>query len=109
MATYASLTPEQKEKIAQAEKWVRGAISSLVAYADAADFDLKEQYYLNEVKPILDTLTAGEIIPNSSGLGGAVNVTKGELAAAFTWLFGIQEDIDINLAVVVKLIGINAG
>ena len=109
MATYASLTAEQKALIGQAERWARGAMSSLVAYADAADFDLKEQYWLAQAKPIVDTLDAGQIIPNSSGLAGAVDINKAEMLGAMTWLFGIQDDIDTNLAIVVKLIGINAG
>jgi hypothetical protein len=108
VATYDSLTTEQKALIGQAERWMRGAMSSLVAYADAADFNLKEAYWLNEVKPILDTLDNGEIIPNSSGLAGAVDITEGQMQAVMTWLFGIQGDIDTNISVVVKLIGINA-
>lgn len=108
MATYASLTAQQKATIAQAEVWMRGAISSLVAYADNADFNLKEQYWLGQVKPIVDSLDAGAVIPNSSGLAGAVDITKGEMVAAIAWLFSIQDDIDTNLATVVKLIGINA-
>ena len=109
MATYESLTQEEKDTIAQAERYMRGAISSLVAYADTADFNLKEQYWLNEVKPIIDTLDVGEIIPNSSGLAGAVDITETEMPQAMNWLFGIQDDIDTNLALVVKLVGINSG
>ena len=109
MATYESLTQAEKDKIAQAERWMRGAISSLVAYADTADFNLKEQYWINEVKPIVDTLDVGEIIPNSSGLGGAVDITETEMEQAVNWLFGIKDDIDTSLALVVKLIGINSG
>ena len=109
MATYDSLTQEEKDKIAQAERWMRGCISSLVAYADVADFNLKEQYWLNEVKPIVDTLDVDEIIPNSSGLAGAVDITEAEMPQAMNWLFGIQDDIDTNLALVVKLVGINSG
>ena len=108
MATYASLTQAEKNTIAQAERWMRGAISSLVAYADTADFNMKEQYWLGEVKPIVDTLDPGEVIPNTSGLAGAGDITEAQMPAAMTWLFGIQSDIDSNLALVVKLIGINA-
>ena len=108
MATYESLTTEEKQKIAQAERWLRGAMSSLVAYADDADFNLKEQYWLSEVKPIVDTLDPGEIIPNTSGLAGAVDITEAQMPAALNWLFGIQADIDTNIALVTQLIGINA-
>ena len=59
-------------------------------------------------KPIVDTLDNGEIIPNSSGLAGATDITEAQMQAVMSWLFGIQGDIDTNIAVVVKLIGINA-
>ena len=108
MATYDSLTPEQKELIAQAERWLRGAVSSLVSFADEADFNLKEQYWLDNVEPLVSSLDPGEIIPNSSSLAGASDISRGEMIAAMGWLFGIQDDIDTNLSTVVKLIGINA-
>ncbi len=108
MATYDSLTQEQKDTIAEGERWLRGTVSSLVAYADVSDFNLKEQYYNDNVLPLLNTLDPGEIIPNSSGLAGATDITEANMKAAMAWVFGIQSDIDTNLALVIKLIGINA-
>ena len=109
MAQYADLTPQQKQLIAQAERWCRGAMASLVAFADIADFNLKEQFWRNEVEPLISALDPGEVIPNSSGLAGAQDITKEQLGGAMSWLFGLQDNIDSNLALVVKLIGINAG
>lgn len=109
MTTYSELTTAQKTKIAQAEKYIRGAISSLVAFADQADFNLKEAYWNSEIQPILNTLAANEVIPNTSSLAGAADVTRAQLEGAKNWLFGIQSDIDGNLTLVVKLIGINSG
>ena len=36
-------------------------------------------------------------------------MTEAEMPQAVNWLFGVQDDIDTNIALVVKLIGINSG
>ena len=108
MATYDGLTQEEKDLIGESGRWMRGSVSSLVAYADDSDFNMKEQYYIDNVLPILNTLDPGEVVPNSSGLAGSQDITEAQMKAAMTWIFGIQDDIDTNLSLVVKLIGINS-
>ena len=105
---YADLTQEQKDLLDEFDRWLRGTIRSLVAFADEADFNLKQQFYNDQIVPILTALTDGEVIPSSSGLAGIVDVTDVQTAGAAAWVFGIQDDIDTNLSLVVKLIGINA-
>ena len=109
MATYDSLTTEQKAALALGDKWVRGALVSLKQFTDDADFDLKLQYWTDNIVPILALLDNGELIPQASGHAGASDLNKAQLAAIKTWLEGIDGDMTTNMTTVVKAIGVNAG
>ena len=109
MATYDSLTQEQKAALAMGDKWVRGALVSLKQFTDDADFDLKLQYWEDNILPILALLDAGETIPQATGHAGASDLNKGQLAAIKAWLAGIDGDMTTNMSTVVKAIGVNAG
>ena len=109
MATYDSLTTEQKAVLALGDKWVRGALVSLVQFVHDADFDLKLQYWTDNIVPVLALLDAGELIPQASGHAGASDLNKAQMAAIQAWLAGISEDMTTNMSTVVKAIGVNAG
>lgn len=79
MATYASLTPEQKDIVA-------GLTVQLRAFAgEFAKTNVKAQVLVDDwnsqVQAIVSSLDAGEVIPNLSGLAGAASVTKEELTS----------------------------
>ncbi len=78
MATYTSLTQGQKDLLAAWERdtrgWVNGLARLLVeARALGAALDAS-----NGPGDILDSLGAGEVIPNSGGIAGAQDLTKAE-------------------------------
>ena len=108
MATYASLTQEEKDTLALADTWIRGALVSLTRFTTDADFDLKLQYWTDNVLPILATLDAPETIPQASGHAGASDLTAAQINAIKAWLAGIDGDMTTNLSLVVKAIGVNA-
>lgn len=106
---YADLTTEEQELLGQAERWLRGTVSSLYSMLDDGDFELKAAYWTENIVPILAQLNASDVVPNTSGLAGAVDVTSSELSSAYTWLTGINSDTETNIALVTKFIGVNAG
>jgi len=108
MATYDSLTPEEKETVALGDKWVRGAMVLLVNFVRDAEFSLNQQHWTDEVAPILATLDINEVVPQASGHAGASDLTATELGAIETWLGSIASDMDTNLALVLKAVGVNA-
>ena len=77
MATYASLTAEQKG--------ILGALTTQIrAFAgEFAKTNTKAEVLVDDwnaqVSVIVASLDAGEIIPNLSGLAGAASITKEEL------------------------------
>ncbi len=77
MATYDSLTPEQKD--------ILGALTTqLRAFAgEFAKTNTKAEVLVDDwnaqVSAIVASLDAGEVIPNVSGLAGAASVTKEEV------------------------------
>jgi len=108
MATYDSLTPEEKETVALGDKWVRGAMVLLVNFVRDAQFSLNQQHWDDEVAPILATLDVNEVVPQASGHAGASDLTAAELSAIEVWLGSIAADMDTNLALVLKAVGVNA-
>ena len=78
MATYNSLTQDKKDLLAAWERntrgWVNG-LARLLVEARALDAALNAS---NGPGAILDSLGASEVVPNSSGIAGAQNLTKTE-------------------------------
>ena len=107
MTTYESLAQDEKDTLALGDKWARGAMVLLVNFAQAAKFDINQQHWEDEVAPILATLDGGEVIPQASGHAGASDLTGGQLSAIDAWLVGIADDLETNLSLVVKVVGVN--
>lgn len=74
---YNDLTQEQKDALAAYERLLREWTMRQAQNNNRADA-VNTQYNAN-VSAILASLDAGEIIPNSSGLDGAVSLTKEDL------------------------------
>ncbi len=105
---YEDLTPEEQALLGQAERWLRGMLSSFYSMLDDADFPLKQAFWTANIVPILAQLDNGDVIPNTSGLAGAVDVTVGNINAVYSWISSVNGDMDTNLALVEKFIGVNA-
>lgn len=77
MATYASLTTEQKnilqDMVNLCRAWA-GEQARVNNHADAINTT-----YNAQVVTILSSLDAGEVVPNTSGLRGAASLTKEEV------------------------------
>lgn len=78
MATYDSLSPEQKVLMAEIERQTRaflGGLSRLIVQARALDAAWATS---NGGDAILALLDPAEVIPNSSGIAGAHDLTQAE-------------------------------
>jgi len=84
MVTYASLSQVDKDLLAaweaQTRAWVNG-LSRLIVEARALKASLDASGGAGD---ILDSLDAGEVVPNSGGLRGAQALTKEEWATLRT-------------------------
>lgn len=107
MATYANLTQGQKDALALGDAWLRGALVSLIGFTKQADFDLKLQYWTDNIDAALAALDAGQVIPQSTNHAGASGLTKAEYQAIKNWLASINSDMTSNLSVAVKAVGVN--
>lgn len=83
MATYASLTQEQKDKLAFFTTQLRGEYGQLARFLDGVD-DLSVHYTAQGIAAIITSLDAGAVIPNASGLAGSASLTKEQLQTAVT-------------------------
>lgn len=77
MATYNSLTVEQKNILGALTTQTRAFAGSLARDNTVAEVLLDD--WNAQVAAIVASLDAGEIIPNLSGLAGAASITKEEL------------------------------
>jgi NADP-dependent 3-hydroxy acid dehydrogenase YdfG len=76
MATYVSLTQEQKDQL-------HALLTQARAFAGTLARDMQDAQVLDDswdatISAIVTTLDPGEIIPNESGLAGASPITKEE-------------------------------
>ena len=105
---YTDLTTEQKTTLAIQEKFARGAVSSLNAVFKASNADSMEAFRIDQVQPIIDALDDSDIVPNSTDLAGAVDVTVAELKTAIALLQELQTLRADNLALLTKLAGVKS-
>lgn len=112
MALYSELTPEDQAVLAAWERNMRGwlnSLATLLSQARALDASLEAS---GGAGAILDSLTAGEVVPNSSGIAGAHNLTKEEWAQmrqAGLQDFLLAYDTDAVRRVLAKAAGPTAG
>lgn len=106
MGLYNDLSAQDKAVVQNTVNLVRASIGSLgkgwnVIAAIAAD---------TNAVGLITGLTAGEVIPNSSGLAGADDMTREEVIAAYNLLKVIRDAHDTapNRAAMSKAAGINA-
>ena len=109
MATgkYAELTEDQKKAIANADKFRRQAVNNLVKMATAAALIPNMAYIAINVDPVVATLADTEVIPNSTSLVGARDMTVAEWNALGTLLANIvkMQSDPANLPLIIASIG----
>jgi len=109
---YNDLPQEDKDLLAAWERNTRGWLNSLarlLAEARALDAALEAS---NGPGAVLDGLDAGQVVPNSSGIAGAQNLTKEEWATmrqAGLQDFLLAYDTDAVRRVLAKAAGPTAG
>lgn len=108
MATYASLTVQQKLDLASADVYYRKFLRMFIRVMREMDSVNSESFVTTVVDPIVASLDVGEVVPNSTGYTGALGLTK----AQFSGLEGVVRNwisqVTGNQAVVTKAIGINS-
>jgi len=87
MATYQSLTIEQQRLLQSFTNTLRawaGEQARVNNHGAVLDTD-----YTAQASAIINSLTAGEIIPNTSGLDGAAGIAKEDLISVVAHVQGI--------------------
>ena len=108
MATYDSLTPEQKANFGIYDQFMRGVVSSLMKVSKGADAETMNQFAIDQIDQVLGTLDDAEVIPNSTDLGGAQDLTVAEFKTLQAFLRGLVATKDGNRALLVKAAGVNS-
>ena len=79
MGTYNNLSQDDKDILAAWERNLRGWINGIVSRGTVEARALKASLDASGgAGDILDSLDAGEVVPNSGGIAGAQNLTKEE-------------------------------
>ena len=108
MATFASLTPEQKVDIAAYDRFLRGMATALAKVGKESDAGKWNQFAKANVDAVIATLDAGAVIPNSTSYDGAKPLAKEEFLGLQAILRGLESTRETNLPLMVKAIGINS-
>lgn len=112
MAAYTDLTDAQKAQLAALERNTRGWLNSLAALLVQARALDAAWAASNGGDSIVGSLDAAEVVPNSSGIAGAQNLTKEEwqqLRSAGLTDFLTTYDTDAVRRVIAKAAGPTAG
>ena len=94
MATYDSLTTEQKNILQSFTNFVRawcGEQARTNNHGGAANVD-----YNAQASAIIASLDAEEIIPNTSGLAGAASIAKEDLISTVSHIQGIETNYNTS-------------
>ena len=110
MATYASLTDDQKTDIATYDTFLRGVIRAVIRAKNSADIGGLETFAAANVDPVLASVDSTELIPNSTDLGGAKDLTQAEFTALQTLARSVLATMEdpTNKALLIKAIGVSA-
>lgn len=106
MATYANLSPADKAIVDNTVNLIRGAAGSMAA----AWTRIKAIADDTNAVGLVTSLDAGQVIPNTSGLAGADDLTKEDVVAVWQIVNGIRaaNDNAANRAAMSKAAGVNA-
>lgn len=106
MATFAELTTAQQQALQNYDNFMRNTLRALRALLQNQRIEDIGQYYTDEVASAFAALTAGEEITANNLKTGASNFTTQEFNSLRTFLNGVSNDLDTNLSLVIKAIGI---
>lgn len=116
MATYASLTTEQKDAVQSLVNGLRGADVAIQAVMRQAA--VLGAAWNGGISDLVNGLTDGEVIPNTSGLAGAQSVSKADAINSVGYLIDMSNaanntggggyNTPFHQALRVKFAGINA-
>lgn len=108
MATYESLTPQQKADLADGLRSVCGLLRRISAEYNAHQWPNLATYWAATVQPLLDSLDPGESVPNPTDLAGTGDLPKAHVNALWTFVeTQVYGTMDANRAALVNAIGIN--
>ena len=110
MATYASLTDDQKTDIATYDTFLRGVIRAVIRAKNSADIGGLETFAAANVDPVLASVDSTELIPNATDLSGAIYLTQAECTALQTLARSVLATMEdpTNKALLIKAIGVSA-
>lgn len=106
--TYTDLTVEQKADLSRYDLFLRGVFSSLSHLGRDADVEQWNTFATVNVDPVLAKLDPAELIPTTTGLGGAKPLTQAEFLQLQGIALQLRSLLQNERALLVKAIGVNA-
>ena len=108
MATYAELTDQQKADLETDDKLYRGVLSSLLHLRKQSNAEHMAAWIVANVDAAVDSLDAGEAVPNATNLVGAADLTAAEWRQMRDALRALMTTAAALEPVAIKAVGINA-
>ena len=105
---FTDLTVEERALLVIEDRKIRGILTGLMRLVRDTDFIVWEEWSNQNIAPLLGKLDSKEVLPNSTQLAGAQDLTTADVDAVRSiakQLFSLAQD---NLPLIVKAIGVNA-
>ena len=109
MTDYNDLTEKEQEALAVGDTFIRNATAALIQFTRNNNMVLNLQYWTDNITPIMEYLDSSELIPQSTDRIGASDLTAEQLISIQDGLEAIYEDLNDNLALVLKIAGVSVG
>jgi len=103
-----AMTEEQAADVALYDRYLRGTLRDLMKVCKAREPVHWNQFAVDRVDGVLATLDDSEVVPNNTGLAGAVDLTVAEFRQLQTIARTLSTMVDENRGLLVKAIGVNA-
>ena len=108
MAKWDELTDEQRQDIQTYDSKIRGAASGLSKMAVQSNPVALNSFAEANVDPYVSTLDPGEIIPHTTGLADAKDLTVEEFLALQHLARTVTVLLSDNIDLITKAVGVNA-
>lgn len=106
MALFSELTPDQQQALQNYDTFMRNTLRALRALLQNQRIEDIGQYYTDEVAAAFAALTTGTEVTAANLKTGASNFTTQEFNSLRLFLNGVSNNLDTNLSLVIKAIGI---
>lgn len=103
-----ALTEQEKSDLTAYDTYLRGILRELARVAIKADPTMWNAFAVSRIDPLLAELDATAVLPNTTGLAQASDMTQAQFLGLQALARGLVQTLDTNRDLIITAIGVNA-